>query len=258
MEEEINFINYIKIVLEKKKILLSFFLFGLIFGLGVTFFYQKSPEYLISSILEIGTYKMVPPKIPEDSLYFPFYSFLTSRLIEEPAQVIEKIKSGHYGPYSYAKIKVSNSPNTNLIKIEARTKNPNLGKEELKEIVNSIIQEHNQRLEKFQKTIFFQKNILEKNLNELSQAYNFLFSQGQEVANLKIEIVKIKKQLAEYDIYQQTNFEPTSLVQEPVISLPGSKILLTLNLIFGGSLGVFLGLIFIFGQEWWRKNRNRI
>jgi len=246
--EEIDLMDGIRVILKRKWLILGLFLVGVV-GAGIITRFLPT-KYQGETSLEIGQISKLIGTVSE------------KKLIESPPQLVEKIKSGFYG--NFPGIEAVNPQNTNIVKIEVTTKDPENAKKILENINNSILAEHNNKINS-------QKEILEKNLEKNQRNIDFLIEKiqkdissliyrDQQIASLQAEIYSLQRELQlENDKLQSQlqDFQPTQIIQEPSIPL-GKKPNLILNLVFGGILGIFLGVIFVFGKEWWEKNRVRL
>ena len=223
-EDEIDLMDYVKVILKRKRLILAIF-FIIVIVVGV--FSWVSPKvYKIDTTLEIG--KIKEGKGTEE----PF------QVIEAPDQVVEKINDGVYG-WSQG-MKVNNPANTNLIKIETISKDPQRTKKILDEINELILTEHNNKVDA-------QKNLLEREIERLQEKIDFLISKGQETAILQLEINNLQR--------QKEAFQPTKIVKAPAISEKPVKPKPILNMIIATTLGIFIGISWAFFKEWWEKNK---
>ncbi len=223
--DEVDFMEYVRIIIKRKWLILGLFLIGLMAaGILTSLLTNLSLKtYKVETSFEIGRFGGDSP-------------------LEAPSQVIEKIKSGVYG--TYPGIETSNPANTNLIKMEIISTNPEGAKKALESINKSILANHNSQIET-------KKNILEAKIARLQEDINFLIPKNQQIASLKLEIYSLQKQIE--------NFQPTQIIQELVILEEAKKGLSPiLNLIIGGILGIFIGMFLAFGKEWWDKNKAMI
>jgi len=221
--DEVNLMEYVRIIIKRRWLVFAFLLAGLIIGGGVsTFLLSTSPEtYQVETFLEIGQFN--------------------EQLLEDPIQVVEKIEGGVYE--DYPGIKASNPAGTNLVKIEIVSGNPVDAKNTLENVNKLILADH-------VNIIDFQRNILEKTIEILQEKIDFLLTRNQETAILYLEVYKMEKQTG--------NFQPTKVVQEPTVEEKKSVPNIIFNLITGGILGIFLGVFFALGKEWWNKNKLKL
>jgi len=214
-EDEIDLMDYVKVIFKRKWLILVIFLVAVIAAGVFSYFVPKI--YKIDSSLEIGQ--------------------IGGQVVEAPEQVVEKINNGIYG--WFPGIKVSNPVNTNLIKIEAISKESQKTKKILEEINELILAEHNNKINS-------QKNLLEKEIERLQEKIDFLILKGQETAILQLEINNLQR--------QKEALQPTQVIREPTISEKPVRPKPVLNIIIAGVLGIFIGVFLAFGKEWWEKN----
>ncbi len=217
--DEINITDYIRIIRKRKWLILGIFLTVLI-GTGV-FTFLLPENYKVETSLEIG--------------------IIDRHLLEDPSQVVEKIKGSIYG--NYPGIKVTNPKGTNLVKTEIVSKEPEDAKEILESINKSILTGHTNKLDS-------QRDILKNNIELLQEKIDFLLSKGQETAILQLEIYRLQRPIED--------LQPTKIVQEPTIFERPVKPNLIFNLIIAGVLGLFVGIVLALGKEWWEKNKAKI
>ena len=118
-EEEINLMDYIKVILKRKWLILKIIV-GAIIVVGILSLVM--PKYKVDTILEVG--------VTEDTL-------------EAPNQLVEKLKNGNYNEAiktklnikKLPKIGVSNPKDTKLIIISITSSNP----EQAKKILNKFL-----------------------------------------------------------------------------------------------------------------------
>ncbi len=252
--DKIDLMDYVKVLIKRKWLILVVFLVTV--G-AVGFFSWYSPKvYKIDTSLEIGKIKV-------------------GQVVEEPLQVVGKINSGIYG--KFPGMKVSNPANTNLIRIEIDSKDPQEAKNILREINRIVLEDHQEKIkikkellendierlkrkidfgEEEKKNLEAQVKILEKTpLKEQTPASQFIFF-------LTKEKLEAKKQGIE-DLYLKINssqssledIQPTKVMKDPTVSGP-IKPRPLLNLVVAGVLGLFLGVALSLGKEWWEKNRT--
>ncbi len=231
--DEINLIDYLKIIIKNKRIVLIFILIGVILGVTITLFLPKT--YKAETILEIGRYGIrLDAEIGYQSLV-------------NTVKLVEKIKYGFYGKYPDLEIQ---SPGLipislgeiGLIKIVATNQTTKAAEDYLKKLNNLILEEHNKKLEE-------RKESLEKAIEELENKIKSLTWKNQETGIFELEIYHLRNQIEDA--------QSTQVIKKPTIVL-GREPNLALNLIFGAVLGVFVGIFFILSREWWGKNKEKI
>ena len=173
---EIDLMDYIKVILKRKWLIFAIFLASVIIVGVVNFFLPK--VYEINTSLEIGRIMI---GTEETSL-------------DNKEQVVEKIKGDIYGiptrkelaisEKDYPQIKVDNPENTNLVAIRIESDKVDLAKSILEEINKLILEEHQEMI--VVKQGFFEKEIkLLENNTEISR---------QDIERLEIKIASLKKE----------------------------------------------------------------
>ena len=132
--DEIDLMDYVKVLLKRKWLILAIFLSAAIVAEVFSFLMPK--VYKIDTALEIGQVAGVP--------------------IEDPGQVVEKIKGDVYGIFvrgklgipeeKYPKIKTENLKDTRLISLAIESAEPQQAKNILEEINNLILAEHQEKI----------------------------------------------------------------------------------------------------------------
>ena len=326
-EDEIDLMDYVKVILKRKKTILFWF-FGLAIIAGVISFIM--PEiYEIDTALEIGISEKTDGTNKE-------------QLIESPTQLVGKIDGDVYGTkvredlniseIEWPKIKTENPKNTNLIVISIESEETEKSENILKEVNDLILGEHqdiiNINKDLFEKRIITIENkiksieddivIVEKKIepleNDIERMNNKIESAEKEKESLKEKVSSLEQQL----IYNQTpgtqyalfnakqelanqeddienlylsinslhrtiedynsqanslgrtiddynsdidslraslaGIKETRVVKAPTISENPIKPKKKLNIAIAGILGLFIGVFWAFGKEWWEKN----
>ena len=132
--EEIDLMDYVKVILKRKWLILAVF-FGAAIAAGV-FSFLMPKVYKIDTSLEVGQ--------------------IAGEAVEVPGQVVEKIKSDVYGIFvreklqipeeKYPKIKIENPKDTNLITLVIESAKPPESKNILEAINNLILAEHQEKI----------------------------------------------------------------------------------------------------------------
>ena len=264
-EEEINLIDYIRVIMKRRQLIFALFLAGLVIGWG--FYFLMPGKYEAKLILDVGFF--IGEK---DSTY---------QLIEDPQQAAEKIESGFYG--DYPEIKAEAIKGTNLIKIEMFGQNPKEAKEVLENIKEAVLAEHNEKLEarkeilkreksKYEGLIAGHNNLIEnieKSIFSLKKDITRLISKNQQIVSLQIKIYDLQLEIYSlqnkiYELQSEMekiqkkieSFQATKTVGE--ITISKKEINLFFDLIVAGLLGIFLGVVLAFAKEWWDKNKARM
>lgn len=268
---EINLMDYVKVIIKRKQMIFGVLLVVLI-AVAVYSFFICPKVYKIDTLIKIGK--------------------IGGTLIEEPGQLLEEIKAGAYNfpiieklnlsEGIIPKIKIESPAGTDLLIIKTESSTPEIDKTILEELNNLILIEHSKKFETRKelvkkdierlknKTALLEEEKInlekkEKSLEWLSpyervkeQFTGSLFTlydvkeklsaRKQEIENLYREINSLEGSLLE-------NIQPTKVLKSPTISEKPIKPRPVLNIVIGAVLGIFLGVFFAFGKEWWEKNR---
>jgi len=270
-EDEIDLIDYVKVIIKRKREILTVFVFAVVIAFLFSVFFPKI--YKIDTALEIG-------KIGEET-------------VEVPQQLVEKIKNDVFGILVREKLKISerdfekyfqikpeNPKDTYLVQIEIDSKKPQLAQKILEETNNLILSDHQEKIkakeELLKKDIERLKNKVssleeeKKNLEAKIEALQkvLLYQQDpgtqfalfdtkeklerkkQEIENLYLKINSLERTLE--DIL------PTQIAKPPTISEVPIRPKPLLNIVIAGVLGIFLGVFWAFLKEWWEKNKAKI
>lgn len=254
--EGINLIDYIRIILKKKWLILGFLLVGLIIAGVFSLSFPKSGR--VETVIEIGV--------------------AGKDLLENPSQVVEKIKSGVYG--DYPGIKVENPNNTNLVKIEAISEDRAQTIKALEGINNTIVRDHEEKkaaketvvkkeIEKIQTQINFleeEKKTLEAKIDTLEkippaqQTFSIQFA----LLDTKGKLSNMEKEIWDLSLLINTHQKSledilsTKIIKEPTAFEESLQTRILFNTILAGILGLFLGIFLALGKEWWEKNKAKI
>ncbi len=220
--------EYVKVVLKWKWMIIGLFVAAVVVAGLVTSLMPKA--YKVSTSLEIG--EMRGP-------------------LEPPAQVVEKITSVYgaeagsridFSGKKYPEIKAENPEDTQLVKIEAESSEPEKAREILRTINGIIIEEHR---EKFQESVEETEEEIEEIQDELTLIETQkIYTEG--ISDLQIRVSNLKNVL--------NRAEETKVVKEPLVHEspvgPNTK----LNVAVAGVLALFSGVFIAFFAEWWKEN----
>ena len=234
-EEEIDLMDYVRILIKRKGLVLGLCLGAAIVAGVLSLWVPKI--YRVDTSLEVG--------------------YAESKPIEAPGQIVEKINADVYGVLvreklqisekEYPKIEAENPEDTNLVKIETQSSKPELARSILNEINNLILKEHEKELIK-------KKAQIEENIKEIQEELNLLEIQkvysDEGIANLQTTLLSLKEKLSD--------IEPTKIVKAPSISEEPVRPKPLLNVVVAAVLGLFVGVFLAFGKEWWEKNKDKI
>jgi len=139
--EEIDLMDYVKVILKRKWLILVIF-FGAAIAAGI-FSFLMPKVYKIDTSLEVGIIERATGATSE-------------QLIESPTQLVEKIKGDVYGIFvreklqipeeKYPKIKVENPKDTRLISLAIESAEPPKAQNILEETNNLILAEHQEKI----------------------------------------------------------------------------------------------------------------
>jgi capsular polysaccharide biosynthesis protein len=245
--EEIYLKDYFKILAENKLLIgIIFFIFLIT---GVIFSFLSSKIYEVDTWLEIGKAKNV--------------------LIEDPNQIVRKIKEGIYGECECdGRIEAIVADKTNLIQIKIKTKNSEEAKKFLSNLSDNIAFEHNRiineektfideriknneemikKLEKEIKLWEDAKKIINTNLADpIYQIMSFFAVSSIEGGENNIDG---KKKDIEALKLSLNSVSDTKIVKRPNIFMPSQVKKFLLNIAIFGFTGLFLGFFLVF----WRR-----
>jgi len=328
LKDEINLMDYVKVILKRKKLILSWFL-GLAIIAGIFSFLMPN-VYKISTSLEIGRIEKATEIAQE-------------QLIESPVQLVSKIEGDVYGirtrdelnisELEWPKIKVENPNGTELVRIIIESKEPEKAKDILGKM-NDLISEDHQNIIDSKKELL-EKNIgtaeekigltesnivninskisaldedilrIENKINYLEEektnlegkvnaiekvlvyeqtpgtqfalfdAKEKLAAKKQEIENLFLQINSLKKDKENFKIdinsYESSiaslnadinslkvslkELGYTKVIKSPTVSETPISPKKKLNIVIAGILGLFIGVFWAFGKEWWEQNK---
>jgi len=276
--DEIDLMDYVKVLLKRKWLILAIFL-GAAMVVGV-FSFLMPKVYKIDTALEIGQAAGVP--------------------IEDPGQVVEKIKGDVYGIFAreklgipeekYPKIKTENPKDTRLISLAIESAEPQQAKNILEEINNLILAEQQEKIkvkkgllennievakkdiERIKAKIGFleeERKNLEAKVEALQKILPYQQDPGtqfalfdtkekleqkkQEIENRYLEINSLENQINSLQ-GQIEDIRPTQVIESPTVSASPIKPRPLLNIVIAAVLGLFIGVFLAFFQEWWEKS----
>ena len=230
-DDEINLIDYIKVVIKRKWLIL-----------GIT----------LTAVLIAGIASMVSPKNYEVSTTLQIGN--TTDILESTAQVAEKIKSNAYKNLLEEKLNIENLPeiktetpqNTNFVSIIIETDNPEQAKQILDEINSLVLLEHQEIFNK-------RESQIKENIKEIQDELTLLgtkkeYSEG--IAELRIRLSDLKSAL--------NVFQPTKVIKAPIVPKNPSGSSLILNIVIAIVLGLFIGVLAAFIKEWWANVKKEL
>ena len=277
--DEIDLMDYVKVLLKRKWLILAIFLSAAIVAEVFSFLMPK--VYKIDTVLEVGQAAGVP--------------------IEDPGQVVEKIKGDVYGIFAreklgipeekYPKIKTENPKDTRLISLAIESAEPQQAKNILEEINNLILAEQQEKIkvkkgllennievakkdiERIKAKIGFleeERKNLEAKVEALQKILPYQQDPGtqfalfdtkekleqkkQEIENRYLEINSLENQINSLQ-GQIEDIRPTQVIESPTVSASPIKPRPLLNIVIAAILGLFIGVFLAFFQEWWEKSK---
>ena len=230
-DDEINLIDYIKVVIKRKWLIL-----------GIT----------LTAVLIAGIASMVSPKNYEVSTTLQIGN--TTDILESTSHVAEKIKSNAYKNLLEEKLNIENLPeiktetpqNTNFVSIIIETDNPEQAKQILDEINSLVLLEHQEIFNK-------RESQIKENIKEIQDELTLLetkkeYSEG--IAELRIKLSDLKATL--------NVFQPTKVIKAPIVPKNPSGSNLILNIVIAIVLGLFIGVLVAFIKEWWENAKKEL
>jgi LPS O-antigen subunit length determinant protein (WzzB/FepE family) len=245
--EEIDLLDFMRIIKRRKKIILGLFLIGLLSG--IIWYFLAPSSYEGTMILKIGEFENI--KEYEGTSYEGTI-ILKIGGFENVNEIVEKLRRGVYD--DYPKLEVINPSNTDLIEINLAAKSHNETKEFLEKIKTDILSIHNQKADDRKQAIDQEISFLENKIEDLKKDVSYFMARGEQVALFKLEIYNTEKLISDLE-KEKTNISMSEVINGPDVieKRPGY-----LAVFFAGMLGLFIGLILAFFIDWLEKNKKRI
>ena len=265
--EEIDLMDYIKIIIKRKWLILIISFGAVVVSMALNFTTPKT--YKVDTILEIGQIGQTEELV-----------------LESPIQLVEKIKNGNYIEKIKTKLNIKNIPsinvsnpeNTMLVVMSIASPEPESAKKIIEELGNIIIEEHTKKIN-LEKNIFLddkkrienkissiikEQKILEEKIayliefqtknpspsNQflLTEAKESLENKNSEIADQYLELNSIERKINTY--------ETTKVIKSPSVPSSPSGQSIFINIIIALCLGLFAGILLAFGDEWWKMAKN--
>jgi len=131
-------------------------------------------------------------------------------------------------------------PGTKIIEVRVTSRNQEKAKGYASDLVSAILSEQEDLLKSYEKQI-------NQGIVRAEQAMGKFTSMNQQTAEIQLMGLDLRNQLEDTI--------PPSLISGPDTSYKKQSIVFTL--IIGAFLGFFIGLVLVFGKEWWNKNKGR-
>lgn len=266
MEKEIDLVDYIKIFIKRKRIILGITAILILIAAVWSFITPKT--YNVDIILEVG---QIEDFIPE-----------------APSQLVEKIKNDSYGKMIKESLEIdtlpvitaSNPQDTRLVIISVVSSNLDEAIAVLDKIEDLILKEHQEKFDAQKNVLLDDKKRIENKISvlekekEISQEKIDYFTKLQaetpsitnhiflteakesfEKKNLEIEkqYLSLNSFLRQLESYQQTRAIKSASAAENTVE---SR--LVVNIVAALFFGLFIGVLTAFIQEFWEKNQKRL
>jgi uncharacterized protein involved in exopolysaccharide biosynthesis len=236
MNQVSDTVDLMKLIIRQKYLIVGIIVLAIILSVFLSLFTKR--VYSIDSIVEIGNF------VTTDGAVNP---------IESPNQLLEKINKSEYhcSPKDkqavikevVCEINAKNPEGTNLVQIEAVSADVDQYKNLINDINQSILIEHNKRLDTRSGILMKNISALEKEIASLKYKSSYGPYTDGAISNLVIELVKREEQLS--------SFTPTIIVKEASGSSLPVNFNLFLTALFAAFVGLFLGLFAALCREWW-------
>jgi hypothetical protein len=217
--DEIDFSEYLRLLVKNRIIILLCFFAGILFALGIVFFYPQ--KYQAETVIKLGQIE----KSPGEFIY-----------IENAEQMASETKWFFSRENPFLEI---NPISDGIISI----KNYSTDKNESKKGILDIVLKMTMKSEDI-------KNGINSEIKQLKDMKDKLNLQGQQATDISLRIFDLQKKL--------NSFLPTDVIQQPTVTPLKKGLGTVLNLIVGAVLGVFVGIVIVFLREWWMENKKYI
>ena len=216
-EDEIDLMDYVKVILKRKKTILFWF-FGLAIIAGIISFVMPK-VYEIDTALEVGILEKASGTNDE-------------QLMESPTQLVGKIDGDVYGikvredlnilEEDWPKIKTENPKGTNLVAISIESKETEKSENILKEINDLILGEH-------QDIINVKKDLIEKKIitaeNKIESTEEDIVIVNKKIEPLENDIERINNKIESAEREKESLEEKVNSLQQQLIyeQTPGTQ-----------------------------------
>lgn len=221
----------------------------------------------LTAIIMAVIYNFLTPKIYEINAWLEIGKTKEGALIENPAQIIQKMKIGIYGEYP-CDITVLNSDQTDLIQIKIKSANPEEAKKDMEKIFALILADHERKIETKKEAIQNEIQRLQTKINLLEQEKKILAAK-MEIPISQFDLFFLKDSLLEKnqnieDLYSKIDplkdslgdIQSTKMVNNPVIPNTPIKPKSRTNIMIAGLLGLFFGIFVVFGKKWLKELKS--
>ena len=264
-EDEINLMDYIKVILKRK-----WLIFGIALGAAIVagvLSYTTPKTYKVDTIMEVGQMEEFIP--------------------EAPIQLVEKIKNENYNEAiktklnieSIPSIEVSSPTDTRLVIMSIKSQSPDNAKKVLEELENLILEKHQGKFNTQKNILLDDKKRIENKISSLknekeiiAEKVNYLTSLMAStpsptnqflLAEAKISLERKKSEIEEQHLELNSierkinSYEATKVIKTPSIPISSIGAGTVINTTIALILGLFVGTLLAFTTEWWKKEKLR-
>jgi len=277
MEEEIDLMDYIKVIIKRWKIILCIFLIIIFIGAGVSFTLPKTFES--QAVVKIGnakgkvlesiteTIEILKGKFPGVALSNPKGTSLlnikalgttSQQALDRANNTVDFLLSRHEKIYNEAKLsleeEIANTPKRlEEIKSEITEMESNIQKQE------SEIGEIEAKIQKEEATENQARAlVIQGYLSRLTAEKNRKETLAAQKQQLIEDERNSKEELKTKQLLEESNFEPTQVEISATLPQNPIKPNIKLNLLVAAVLGLFVGVLLAFGLEWWKSENKTV
>ncbi len=238
MEEEINLIDYLKMIIKKWKVILAIFLIALI--VGAVFSFTTPKIFQAQAVIKVGKWVAIE-----------------QGALENVSETIQVLKGNFPG------VEISNPAITSyLVTIKASAQTSEQALDAVNLAVDSMLARHQKDYQEAKLSLENEIAEVEKEINELQEkirkeenTFNQARAQMVQGYFSRLTVVEGKlRPLKEISLlYRQTQLRVSpTLPQNPV--KPNIK----LNLLVVAVVGIFIGIFIALSWGWWEKEKNKM
>lgn len=265
MQEEVSLIDYIRVLVERKWTIIGIFIIMIALAIGVSVYSPK--EYKGEMALEIG-------EIEED-------------LIEEPQQLKSKIESGYYDSLITANSDIKNVPSfqvsnpnkTSVVSVLAKSTDRENLEKGLKGLATIVEKQHKDKFEDQREILVDTKERINNKIENLKEEKKVVEDKIEQLRNSQSKeqssekeylLTEAKKELeSKKRVIEEQHLELNEIKKElekahPTTVLNDSssasvtRVGLVVNVVIGGIIGLFLGVLVAFFRDFWEKNKDEL
>lgn len=204
-EDEIDLIDYVKVILKRKKTIFFWFLL-LVLIAGIASFFVLPEVYRTSTSIEIGRLQKESGSDAEELVEDP--NVLTSK-IKEDVFGIQARKNMDLSESQWPEIKVENPEKTHLVELTIESSEKEKSKNVLEEINSLILASH-------KKIVDLEKDLIEK---EILKKENKISSIEEEISIVKNKIQPLQSDIERLNNKIESTEEEKEALEDKVESL---------------------------------------